>query len=93
MDAREAGGNPGTAPHFASLHAGYEESPPPLTPPRHSLHEWGEGNPAAGASPVEAILLERCAHSPHLDRPEATLDAVADFVARVMAHEQLATAQ
>jgi hypothetical protein len=23
--------------------------PPPLTPPRHSLREWGEGNPAAGA--------------------------------------------
>jgi len=21
--------------------------PPPLTPPRHSLREWGEGNPDA----------------------------------------------
>jgi pimeloyl-ACP methyl ester carboxylesterase len=39
--------------------------------------------------PVEAMLLERCAHSPHLDRPDATLDAVADFVARVRAHEHL----
>jgi pimeloyl-ACP methyl ester carboxylesterase len=33
--------------------------------------------------PVEALLLERCGHSPHLDRPEATLAAVAEFVARV----------
>jgi pimeloyl-ACP methyl ester carboxylesterase len=39
--------------------------------------------------PVEAVLLERCAHSPHLDRPAATLDAVADFVARVREHERL----
>jgi pimeloyl-ACP methyl ester carboxylesterase len=38
--------------------------------------------------PVEAVMLERCAHSPHLDQPAATLDAVADFVARVLAHEQ-----
>jgi len=48
---------------------------------------------AAAYCPVEATLLERCAHSPHLDRPEATLDAVADFVARVRAHEHLAAAQ
>jgi pimeloyl-ACP methyl ester carboxylesterase len=40
--------------------------------------------------PVEALLLERCGHAPHLDRPEATLDAVAEFVARVAAHEGLA---
>src|SRR6202043_1201735 len=26
-----------------------KKSPPPLTPPRHSLREWGEGNPEAGA--------------------------------------------
>jgi pimeloyl-ACP methyl ester carboxylesterase len=38
--------------------------------------------------PVEAVMLERCAHSPHLDRPDATLDAVTDFVARVLAHEE-----
>ena len=31
--------------------------------------------------PVEARLLERCGHSPHLDRPEATVAAVAEFVA------------
>jgi pimeloyl-ACP methyl ester carboxylesterase len=41
--------------------------------------------------PVEALLLERCAHSPHLDRPDATLDAVAEFVERVMQHEHLLT--
>ncbi|HML12221.1 MAG TPA: alpha/beta hydrolase [Xanthobacteraceae bacterium] len=48
---------------------------------------------AVAGCPVEATLFERCAHSPHLDRPEATLDAVAAFVARVLAHEHLATAQ
>jgi pimeloyl-ACP methyl ester carboxylesterase len=37
--------------------------------------------------PVEAKLLERCAHSPHLDQPEATLAAVAEYVARVREHE------
>jgi pimeloyl-ACP methyl ester carboxylesterase len=41
--------------------------------------------------PVEAVLLDRCAHSPHLDRPNATLDAVAEFVGRVREHEQLLT--
>ncbi len=40
--------------------------------------------------PVEAVLFANCAHSPYLDRPEATLDAVAAFVARVRAHEHLA---
>jgi hypothetical protein len=34
---------------FARLACGEEKSPPPLTPPRHSLREWGEGNPAASA--------------------------------------------
>jgi pimeloyl-ACP methyl ester carboxylesterase len=43
--------------------------------------------------PVEAVLLERCAHSPHLDRPEATLEAVAEFVERVLQHEHLAAPQ
>jgi pimeloyl-ACP methyl ester carboxylesterase len=41
--------------------------------------------------PVEALMLERCGHAPHLDRPEATLDAVAEFVERVAAHEALFT--
>jgi pimeloyl-ACP methyl ester carboxylesterase len=40
--------------------------------------------------PVEAVLLERCAHSPHLDQPDTTLDAVAEFVARVLEHEKAA---
>jgi pimeloyl-ACP methyl ester carboxylesterase len=39
--------------------------------------------------PVEALVLEHCAHSPHLDRPEATLAAVAAFVERVREHEHL----
>ena len=34
---------------------------------------------------AEPLFLERCGHSPHRDRPEATLEAVAGFVARVTA--------
>jgi pimeloyl-ACP methyl ester carboxylesterase len=48
---------------------------------------------AVAYCPVEAVLLERCAHSPHLDRPAATLEAVAEFVERVLQHEHLAAAQ
>jgi pimeloyl-ACP methyl ester carboxylesterase len=43
--------------------------------------------------PVEALVLPDCRHSPHLDQPEATLAAVAEFVHRVLAvHEGLAPA-
>jgi pimeloyl-ACP methyl ester carboxylesterase len=34
--------------------------------------------------PVEVVLLERCRHSPHVDQPQATLNAVADFAYRVL---------
>ena len=37
---------------------------------------------------VTTVVLERCAHSPHRDRPDAVLDAVAAFVARVEASER-----
>ncbi len=37
---------------------------------------------------VTTVVLERCAHSPHRDRPDAVLDAVATFVARVEASER-----
>jgi pimeloyl-ACP methyl ester carboxylesterase len=40
--------------------------------------------------PVEAVMLDHCGHSPHLDRPEATLEAIAEFVQRVLEHERLA---
>jgi pimeloyl-ACP methyl ester carboxylesterase len=44
-------------------------------------------------SPVEAVVLDRCGHSPHIDQPEKALDAVAEFVHRVLAvHEGLAPA-
>jgi pimeloyl-ACP methyl ester carboxylesterase len=33
--------------------------------------------------PVDAVLLPGCGHSPHRDRPEETLDAVASFIARI----------
>jgi pimeloyl-ACP methyl ester carboxylesterase len=47
---------------------------------------------AAATCPVEAVMLARCAHSPHLDRPDATLAAVAEFVERVRQHEHLLVA-
>ena len=37
---------------------------------------------------VTTVVLERCAHSPHRDRPDAVLDAVATFVARVEVSER-----
>jgi pimeloyl-ACP methyl ester carboxylesterase len=37
---------------------------------------------------VTTVVLERCAHSPHRDRPDAVLDAVAAFVARIEASER-----
>jgi pimeloyl-ACP methyl ester carboxylesterase len=44
-------------------------------------------------SPVETVILDRCGHSPQIDQPEATLEAIAEFVHRVLAvHEGLAPA-
>jgi pimeloyl-ACP methyl ester carboxylesterase len=44
-------------------------------------------------SPVDTLILDRCGHSPHIDQPEATLEAIAEFVHRVLAiHEGLAPA-
>jgi len=43
------------------------------------LHEVEKRSPAA----VEVAVLNDCRHSPHWDRPEETLDAVAAFVARL----------
>jgi len=34
-------------------------------------------------SPVDTLLLDDCRHSPHLDRPEETLAAVAEFAERL----------
>jgi pimeloyl-ACP methyl ester carboxylesterase len=40
--------------------------------------------------PVETSILDRCGHSPHVDQPEAALEAVSAFVHRVLAvHEGL----
>jgi pimeloyl-ACP methyl ester carboxylesterase len=40
--------------------------------------------------PVEALILTDCRHSPHVDQPAATLDAIAEFVHRLLAvHEGL----
>jgi pimeloyl-ACP methyl ester carboxylesterase len=43
--------------------------------------------------PVETLLLDDCRHAPHIDQPEATLDAIAAFVHHVLTiHEGLAPA-
>lgn len=34
-------------------------------------------------SPVDMVMLDDCKHAPHLEQPERTLDAVADFAARL----------
>ncbi|MFL4968330.1 MAG: alpha/beta fold hydrolase [Xanthobacteraceae bacterium] len=40
--------------------------------------------------PVETLVLDNCRHAPHLDQPQATLAAVAEFVYRVLTvHEGL----
>ena len=44
----------------------------------------------AAYCPVEAVMLDHCGHAPHLDRPDATLDAIAAFVERMLEHEGLA---
>ena len=38
----------------------------------------------ARTSPVESLILEGCRHSPHLERPEATLDAAARFCSEIL---------
>ena len=43
--------------------------------------------------PVDALVLDDCRHSPHLDQPETTLAAVGDFAYRVLTvHEGFAPA-
>ncbi len=43
--------------------------------------------------PVETLILERCGHSPHLDHPQPTVDAIAEFSRHILAvHEGLAPA-
>lgn len=46
----------------------------------------GSSGPAdrGGTGSVEIVMLERCGHSPHRDRPDATLEAVSGFVRRVL---------
>lgn len=39
-------------------------------------------------APVDVVMLADCRHSPHLDQPERTLSAVAEFLARLNRIEQ-----
>lgn len=34
-------------------------------------------------SPVDIVMLKDCQHSPHIDQPEITLTAIAEFIARL----------
>ncbi len=38
-------------------------------------------------APVDVLALDDCRHAPHVDQPQAVLDAVAFFAQRLMAHE------
>ena len=38
---------------------------------------------ARSPAPVETLIVDDAAHAPHLDKPEAVLAAIADFVARL----------
>ncbi len=40
---------------------------------------------ARSPRPVKTVILDQCRHSPHLERPQETLDAVARFCAKVLA--------
>jgi pimeloyl-ACP methyl ester carboxylesterase len=42
---------------------------------------------ARSPAPVTSLILEACRHSPQVDQPEATLDAIVQFCAKVMAAE------
>ncbi|MBY6048953.1 alpha/beta fold hydrolase [Vannielia litorea] len=39
-------------------------------------------------APVDTVILENCRHSPHFDQPQAVLDAVAEFSARLIRLER-----
>ncbi len=39
-------------------------------------------------APVEVLMLDDCRHSPHLDQPDAVLDAVSGFTSRLTRIEQ-----
>jgi len=39
-------------------------------------------------APVEILMLDECRHSPHQDQPDAVLNAVSDFTARLTRIEQ-----
>lgn len=38
--------------------------------------------------PVEVLYLDRCRHSPQIDQPDATLEAIAGFARRVLAFQE-----
>ncbi|MEM7256281.1 MAG: alpha/beta hydrolase [Pseudomonadota bacterium] len=41
-------------------------------------------------APFESLIIEHCGHSPHIEQPQQTLDAIVDFNRRLMAMESLA---
>ena len=43
---------------------------------------------AATYCPLEALMLDRCGHAPHVDQPKATMGTIAEFVARILAFHE-----
>jgi pimeloyl-ACP methyl ester carboxylesterase len=68
-----------------SLHAEAAKLSAPLLLIQGADDEYGtlaqiEETAARAQGPQEQLVLERCGHSPHRDRPEAVLDAICRFV-------------
>ena len=38
---------------------------------------------ARSPAPVNSLVLEACRHSPHIDQPQATMDAIVMFCAKI----------
>lgn len=43
----------------------------------------------AAYCPVETLVVEKARHAPHIEAPELTMNAIADFIARLAGHENL----
>jgi pimeloyl-ACP methyl ester carboxylesterase len=50
---------------------------------QYGTHEQVRRIEAGCSGPVRTILIADCGHSPHLDQPERTLEAMKEFVARL----------
>ncbi len=44
---------------------------------------------AAAYCPVETLVVENARHAPHIEAPDLTMNAIADFLTRLAAHENM----